>query len=60
YPNSGELYNGENRTWSGSSEPLECGKDAGEWYKKGAKLIGGCCRMGPEHMKAIRENLVAM
>lgn len=60
YPNSGELYNGENRTWSGSSEPLECGKDAGEWYKKGAKLIGGCCRMGPEHMKAMRENLVAM
>ncbi len=60
YPNSGEVYNAENRTWHGSSEPLECGKEAGEWYGNGAKLIGGCCRMGPEHIRAMRENIVAM
>jgi len=60
YPNSGEVYDAENRTWQGRSEPLQCGKEAGEWYDNGARLIGGCCRMGPEHIRAMREKLAAM
>jgi len=59
YPNSGEVYNGDNRTWSGGSEPSEFSENAGEWYRKGAKLIGGCCRIGPEQIKAMREELFA-
>lgn len=60
YPNSGEVYNADEKSWSGSLEPFECGKDAEIWYKNGAKLIGGCCRLGPEHIKVIQENLSQM
>jgi len=58
YPNSGEIYDGEKRTWLGTSEPLNCGIAAGEWYRNGARLIGGCCRMGLRHIKAMREALL--
>ncbi|UCH98607.1 MAG: homocysteine S-methyltransferase family protein [Candidatus Aminicenantes bacterium] len=31
---------------------------ANEWFGSGARLIGGCCRMGPRHIKAMREALL--
>jgi homocysteine S-methyltransferase len=58
YPNSGEVYDGEKRTWIGTSDPLNCGIAASEWFRSGARLIGGCCRMGPRHIKAMREALL--
>lgn len=57
YPNSGELWDGVNKKWLGLSEPLDCGTAAAQWYHQGARLIGGCCRMGPEQVAAIRVNL---
>jgi len=57
YPNSGELYDVETRAWIGTSNPLNSGTAAVEWYRSGARLIGGCCRMGPNHIKAMREAL---
>jgi len=57
YPNSGEVYDGETRTWVGTSAPLNSGIAAKEWFRSGARLIGGCCRMGPKHIKAMREAL---
>jgi len=53
YPNSGEQYNTENKTWHGTSTPEDCGMAASSWIKSGASIIGGCCRMGPEHIKAM-------
>ncbi|MGD2085879.1 MAG: homocysteine S-methyltransferase [Candidatus Aminicenantes bacterium] len=58
YPNSGEVYDGEKRTWIGTSDPLNCGIAAKEWFRSGARLIGGCCRMGPRHIKAMRKALL--
>ncbi len=58
YPNSGEIYDGETRTWLGTSDPLNSGTAALEWFRNGARLIGGCCRMGPGHIKAMREALL--
>jgi homocysteine S-methyltransferase len=58
YPNSGEIYDGKKRTWVGTSDPLNCGIAAKEWFRNGARLIGGCCRMGPRHIKAMREALL--
>jgi homocysteine S-methyltransferase len=60
YPNSGEVYDGETRTWIGTSEPLNFGAAAAGWYKQGARLIGGCCRTGPKHIAAIKEALANM
>ncbi|MCP5050303.1 MAG: homocysteine S-methyltransferase, partial [bacterium] len=59
YPNSGEVYDGEKRTWIGTSDPLNCGIAASEWFRNGARLIGGCCRMGPGHIKAMGETLTS-
>jgi homocysteine S-methyltransferase len=53
YPNSGELYDSTNKKWLGTSDPLNCSLAAQEWYEKGARLIGGCCRMGPAHINAM-------
>ena len=58
YPNSGEVYDGTARTWVGTSDPLDCGIAAGEWFRRGARLIGGCCRMGPRHIEAMRNALL--
>ena len=57
YPNSGERYEAGTNTWHGTSTPVECGTAAEEWRSAGATLIGGCCRMGPEHIRQMRERL---
>ena len=28
---------------------------AKEWYQRGATIIGGCCGIGPEHIKALSD-----
>lgn len=55
YPNSGEEYNSDSKTWHGhsSSESYCC--SAKGWFEKGAKLIGGCCRTTPSDIKAIAD-----
>jgi len=55
YPNSGERYDAYTKTWHGTVEPLSCGLAAKSWCDAGAIIIGGCCRMGPEHIKAMKE-----
>ncbi|GMG88742.1 homocysteine S-methyltransferase [Biformimicrobium ophioploci] len=55
YPNSGETYCADHKTWHGTSSPVECGDAAGRWYRSGASIIGGCCRMGPEHIARIKK-----
>ena len=52
YPNSGEIYNGETFTWSGDAMNLDNVK---QWRGQGARLIGGCCRVTPQHIKQMIE-----
>lgn len=59
YPNSGETYDASRRLWLGQAEPQEFGKLSESWQAAGASLIGGCCRTGPEHVRAIRAHLLA-
>ena len=54
YPNSGEVYRVETKTWIGVSDPSGFEKMVEEWRKKGADIIGGCCRIGPDHINRIR------
>ena len=54
YPNSGEAYNAESKTWLGISEPILFAEMTKEWLNLGADIIGGCCRIGPEHIKRIK------
>jgi homocysteine S-methyltransferase len=53
YPNSGECFHADTKTWHGTADPAECATAALGWRTHGATIIGGCCRMGPEHIRAI-------
>ncbi len=57
YPNSGEDYNAATKSWAGTETPLECAAAARTWLQAGAKVIGGCCRMGPAHIAEIAKAL---
>jgi homocysteine S-methyltransferase len=53
YPNSGEHYDAANKQWHGCSHSDNFAQQAQEWYAYGARLIGGCCRTGPEDIAAL-------
>jgi len=53
YPNSGEVYDADTKSWKALSAPLEFVQMAQTWIDQGVKLIGGCCRIGPEHIQAL-------
>ncbi len=57
YPNLGERYDSKRRQWSGDRS-LDFAVAAREWRSAGASLIGGCCRTGPEHIRAMRRALL--
>jgi len=58
YPNAGNIYDIKTRTWLEDSDPLNYGIAACDWFKSGARLIGGCCQMGPDHISAMRSGLI--
>ena len=45
YPNSGEEWDPSRRAWVGPSR--FSARDAAGWVAGGARIIGGCCRVGP-------------
>ena len=57
YPNSGEVYRVEDNSWSGTVTPGDCATAALTWVDAGATIVGGCCRMGPKHIRAMRDAL---
>ena len=60
YPNSGESWDAKEKIWQ-ESEPQE-GEDwvdmAEQWHDAGARVIGGCCRIGPDIIRQTRERLI--
>ncbi|EFL35735.1 homocysteine methyltransferase [Streptomyces viridochromogenes DSM 40736] len=57
YPNSGETWNAEARAWTGRSTFTP--DQVKGWQQAGARLIGGCCRVGPEAISGIAGTLGA-
>jgi len=57
YPNSGEVYDGISKTWSGNSSHRGLVRHVIEWKAIGARLIGGCCRTNPEDIRNITGEL---
>lgn len=51
YPNSGEIWDAEARRWTGS--PGIDPHAVPHWVGAGARLVGGCCRVRPDHIAAI-------
>ncbi|GHA92221.1 homocysteine S-methyltransferase [Streptomyces tendae] len=55
YPNSGETWDAGARGWRGrSSFAAERVRD---WRDRGARLVGGCCRVGPRTIGSIARTL---
>lgn len=57
YPNSGETYHAEDKSWSGKSCDFDTDFNVMDWRSAGALLIGGCCRTGPNDIAAIKNLL---
>ncbi|KAK3672331.1 AdoMet-homocysteine methyltransferase [Recurvomyces mirabilis] len=59
YPNSGETWNAETKLWEGSKSGSkdELTTRVAYWQDAGARLIGGCCRTGPEFVKGVAKAL---
>lgn len=55
YPNSGEQYDGLHKTWHGNPGASHFAEQARGWHARGARLIGGCCRTGPDEIAALRK-----
>ena len=53
YPNSGESYDASSNDWDGRPVYESFGEEAKEWFKAGARLIGGCCRTTPSDIQVI-------
>ncbi|ASJ56840.1 homocysteine S-methyltransferase [Brevibacillus formosus] len=53
YPNSGEIYDPETKTWHGNEACNGLDSQSEEWYQVGARLIGGCCRTTPRQIEQV-------
>ncbi|MFM2310562.1 MAG: hypothetical protein RLY87_2684 [Chloroflexota bacterium] len=53
YPNSGESYDATSKTWSGTVTCADYVTAAASWVNAGARIVGGCCRTTPEHIRAL-------
>ncbi|RPK87277.1 Homocysteine S-methyltransferase [Streptomyces sp. ADI98-12] len=51
YPNSGERWDPAARDWRGPAQPLA--GLAERWVAAGARLVGGCCRVGTESVREL-------
>ncbi|MEU8618690.1 homocysteine S-methyltransferase [Streptomyces sp. NPDC048623] len=57
YPNSGERWDAGTRRWHGGAT-FAPATTAG-WRAAGARLIGGCCRVGPASISALASTVAA-
>lgn len=55
YPNSGEGWDASARDWTGPAAFSPAA--APEWVAAGARLVGGCCRVGPADISALVSHL---
>ena len=51
YPNSGEGWDATARRWTGQAGV----GDVSGWLAAGARLVGGCCRVRPDDVRAIAD-----
>jgi homocysteine S-methyltransferase len=58
YPNSGESYEATEKRWTGTRSSVDFATAARGWVEAGARLVGGCCRTGPDHIRGMRAALI--
>ena len=58
YPNSGEGWDAESKSWTGTADATHFAAAGALWRDAGAQLNGGCCRTGPEDIRQLRGELL--
>ena len=54
YPNSGEVFDARTRRWRGEPAGDAWLSAVVEALERGARVVGGCCRVGPRTIRALR------
>lgn len=57
YPNSGEQYDPISKTWISRTNNQTLADHIDDWLRNGARMIGGCCRTGPQDIAKIADKL---
>jgi len=58
YPNSGEHWDAKHKVWGAAPATFDWEDGAAEWARRGARCVGGCCRIGPAMIATLRRRLV--
>ena len=58
YPNSGEAWNAAAKRWEGVPEGSDLAEACVTWQDAGARVVGGCCRVGPAAIQRMRQQLL--
>ncbi|GMV04277.1 MAG: homocysteine S-methyltransferase [Gemmatimonadota bacterium] len=59
YPNSGEIYDAVTKRWAPGATGPDPAASAPGWVRRGARVVGGCCRTGPDTILAMRRALLS-
>lgn len=57
YPNLGEDWDSSKKIWKGNNEDII--RHVKEWMELGANVIGGCCKIGPDMIRRINEEITS-
>ncbi|MCG6957954.1 MAG: homocysteine S-methyltransferase [Gemmatimonadetes bacterium] len=58
YPNSGEAYDSTSKAWGSGGAGPDPAEAAQGWRNRGASVLGGCCRTGPDTIARMRKSLL--
>ena len=53
YPNDGRVWDGPGRRWLGAGAGAFPARAVERWRALGAQLVGGCCGIGPDAIRAL-------
>ena len=53
YPNAGRVWDGETAVWIGDGTDVLPDAAVASWFGAGASLVGGCCGLGPDAVRAV-------
>ena len=54
YPNGGGAWDAATKRWSRAGGEVDWGEASRSWIAAGASVVGGCCRVGPDAIRAMR------
>ena len=57
YPNGGGEWDAATKTWGRAGAEPDWGEACRSWVAAGAAVVGGCCRVGPDAIRAMRAAL---